>query len=379
MVNTTYAGLIYMDDRALQNCRLLDATQVAELLRIPKARERHKWACPACGSSDGLHVYPGPGRGATCFACGQHPDAIDLVQFITGQDFHGAIRWLASEFGFSDLVDGTADPIEAKRRQRELRQQIEERQLEKVRLEAQARKKARAVYDRLWPELTLGAAARTCLDKRAIPPHVAHHVGIRSVESGAKWRELREGFWPGELEAAGLVGRGDDGPYPVPWRTPFMVIPYWLEQSGIDTVRFRDLSGQSAAKYISPRDQRPTVPYQSHAAHELADDYDTLYICEGELNALSVTYAGAPALGSCGSGVWAPEWSRPFRWWSSVVVLCDGDDAGRKFSERVRDATVEALGRDWTDRRLRRRIFVPGTDANDILVDGRLEELVRAV
>ncbi|MFP4600324.1 MAG: hypothetical protein ACLFVJ_18865 [Persicimonas sp.] len=367
-----------MDNLALEYCRLIDATHLVELLDLPKARERRKWACPACGSSDALHVYPGPGRGSTCFSCDAHPDAIDLVELVIGTDFMGAVRWLAGEFGFTDLVDGTADPREARERHKKIKAQVERRRKEKARMEAKARKRARSVYNKLWPMLELGPAGREYLEARGIPVHVAGHVGIRSVESMDQWRDIRSGFWPGTLAQAGLEGANDGDTYPVPWRAPFLVIPYWLEEGGIDVIRFRDLSGKSNAKYLSPLGQRPTTPYLSHAAYDIADDYPTLYVCEGELNALSVLWAGAPAVSSCGNGVWRPEWSRPFRWYGQVVVLCDGDDAGRAFSVRVRDGTAEVLGRDWTQRKLKRRIFIPGTDANDALVDGRLEELVRA-
>lgn len=366
-----------MDDLALEHCRLLDATDVAELCGLPKARERHKWGCPACGSSDALHVYSGPGRGSTCFSCNAHPDAIDLVELTQGLDFQESIKWLAGEFGFDDLIDGGADPHEARRRTREIKDRIEERRQEKARLEVESRKKAWAVYDKLWPMLELGPSGADCLESRAIPTKVARHVGIRSVESDDQWQVIRRKFWPGTLESAGLTGRKDGDTYPVPWRAPFLVIPYWLEGGGVDVLRFRDLSGD-APKYLSPLGQKPTTPYLGHAAHELADDYQTLYICEGEINALSVVWAGSPAISSCGNGVWRGEWSKPFRWWRRVVVLCDGDDAGRAFAERVRDATADAVGRDWTDKHLKRRIFIPGTDANDALVDGRLKELVRA-
>jgi hypothetical protein len=60
------------------------------------------------------------------------------------------------------------------------------------------------------------------------------------------------------------------------------------------------------------------------------------------------------------------------------VVLCDGDDGGREFSVRVRDATVEALGEGWAASKMRRVLLEDGMDANDYLQSGQLEEVLRA-
>lgn len=365
-----------MNDLAIENCRVLNSQLVVESLNVSKARESKKWSCPSCGSSDALHVYPGAGRGSHCFSCGKSMDAIDLVQAMTGLGFKRAVDWLANEFGFSDLMSGHTDLQEVKRRQKKIREQIEEKKQEKRRLQEARRRDAIGIYLKLFRQMSLGPVGRRYLKSRGIPQEVGDHFGICSVESDGEWEKIRSNFWVDELEAAGLLGQNDRGTFPVPWRTPFLVIPY-IKNDRLDILRFRDLTG-GTPKYLSPLGHKPRAPYLSWDALEFADDYSTLYVCEGEINALSIVYAGAPAVGACGSGTWQAEWSKGFRWYQNVVVLCDGDKAGEKFAEMVRDATQKSLGRDWVNRRLRKRKFVEGMDANDALQKGALKEMLYA-
>ncbi|MFU8806482.1 MAG: CHC2 zinc finger domain-containing protein, partial [Bradymonadaceae bacterium] len=323
---------------------LIDTTDVAQALGLQKARERHKWACPFCGSSDGLHVYKESGQGAFCFVCDHAYDAIDLTRQALGLGFRDAVKWLAARYGVSDPFEGSIDLEEMRARRKEIDAERERRRVEKELEEAARRSAARDVFDRIWPELELTSSGLSYLEARSLNPEIAHHAGIRSVESRQEWDALLEGFWPDELEAAGLEGRNDRGTFSVPWFFPFLVIPYWLEEGGLDILRFRDLSGRANQKYLSPLKHHPQTAYLSHGAFDLADDYPTLYICEGELNALSIIIAGAPAIGSCGNGVWKPEWSKELRWFSRAVIFRDPDEPGERFAQKVRSVTADVLG-----------------------------------
>lgn len=350
------------------------AQDVANALGLPKGKERHKWACPACGSSDALNVYREPGRGSHCFSCGQSHDPIDLVRETLGLDFRPAVEWLAGSLGFAHLLSDEIDEAELRKHQVEIAREQERRRREREEREELARRVGRDVYDRIWPLMMLGPAGTKYLEQRAIPAEVAHHVGIRSVESMAEWRELLEPFTDEELDLAGLTLESG-GLFP--WEAPFLVIPYWFEKGGIDIIRFRSLNPETRWRYLSPRGHKPTVPYLSHAAFSLSNTHDVLFVCEGELNALSVVVAGAPAIGSCGRAFWNAEWSRDFRWFQRVIVLRDPGVPGQEFAALVRERTEEALGRDWVHQRLRQRFSNEGKDANDLLISGQLGGMIR--
>jgi DNA primase len=359
----------------IHRSRELNARDVVERLHLEKARERKKWECPACGSSDALHVYDGAGRGAHCFSCAETLDAIALVTQTLRIDFRPAVRWLADEFGYAPIESAPAN-AERSRRARKMRERKREAErAEKRRTREIALGSAREVWRELWDRTPLGPAGREYLAGRGLDPEMCEHVGIGSVESPARWSAVREHFDDDRLAIAGLLGANERGAYPVPWRSPFLIIPFWGED-GLDIIRFRDLTGD-APKYMSPLGWSPTVPYLSWGSYTVERaGKTTLFVCEGELNALSVLQADELAVSGSGAGIWRPDWSEPFRKFHRVIVLCDGDDAGDEFARRVAVATAEACGRDWTERHLTKRTFKTGMDANDALLRGELQELI---
>ena len=333
-----------MSDLLLTACReLVDCHILARDLGLAPARERHKWACPRCGSSDALHIYQGAGRGGYCFSCGQGIDAIGLVQQTTGMAFPAAMDYLAGTQGFEHLREEGRLPthdhraIEARRRiQEKVRKERRAREEEKVRRHA----RARPVLTEIYHQMTLGPAGQEHLDARGIPEEAYRHIGIRSVEDRREWERLRSGYFDAELQDAGLLGRGRDGEtYPVPWRFPVLVIPYVYRADDdlIDLVRFRDLSGHpETPKYLSPLGLTPTDPWGWHCyAPKPEWCHDTLYICEGEIDAISMQVAGMASIGCPGAAVWQDEWAGHCRYWPRIVVVGDDDEAGRKFCTRV--------------------------------------------
>lgn len=54
--------------------RALHGPRVAEEIGLQPARERHKFGCVRCDSSDALHVYA---DGAYCYSCGWSGSVID--------------------------------------------------------------------------------------------------------------------------------------------------------------------------------------------------------------------------------------------------------------------------------------------------------------
>jgi hypothetical protein len=85
----------------------IEAGTLAEMLGIARARERGKFACVACPSSDGLHAYRGGGRGFYCFACGTAFSAVDAAMAVWGLEHGDACQRLADAFG---LTASTSEP-----------------------------------------------------------------------------------------------------------------------------------------------------------------------------------------------------------------------------------------------------------------------------
>lgn len=58
-------------------------------------------------------------------------------------------------------------------------------------------------------------------------------------------------------------------------------------------------------------------------------------VAEGEIDALSSTLAGIPCVGVPGATKWEDHWNLIFEDFTRVYVWQEGDDAGKKFADRV--------------------------------------------
>ena len=103
-------------------------------------------------------------------------------------------------------------------------------------------------------------------------------------------------------------------------------------------IRFRDLSGSSPAKYLQMADSR-NVPYNIPA---LLSGARTINVCEGELDALTLSAMGLAAIGITGANGWKPHYRKLLDPFERVVVWGDNDDAGRAFNSTVRASVRQA-------------------------------------
>jgi 5S rRNA maturation endonuclease (ribonuclease M5) len=112
-------------------------------------------------------------------------------------------------------------------------------------------------------------------------------------------------------------------------------IPY-ITPTGVVSMRFRCLEDHNCRdvgcpKYIQSKGE-PTHIYNVQALH----DADTIVgVCEGEIDAQTATLAGLPSVGIPGAENWKPFWYRLFQDFERVIVLGDGDKAGRGFASKL--------------------------------------------
>ncbi|BCW94683.1 MAG: AAA family ATPase [Fimbriimonadales bacterium] len=67
----------------------------------------------------------------------------------------------------------------------------------------------------------------------------------------------------------------------------------------------------------------------------LWDDSETVYLCEGETDALTLWHAGLPALGIPGASVWREAWWEPLKRFARICIIPDADEAGRQLVEKL--------------------------------------------
>ncbi len=87
-------------------------------------------------------------------------------------------------------------------------------------------------------------------------------------------------------------------------------------------------------------------------------------VAEGEIDALSSTVAGIPCVGISGATKWQDHWNNIFEDFTRIYVWQEGDDAGKKFGDRL----VSEVGAI-------RVALPPGEDVNSIFVSQGIEAL----
>ena len=115
-----------------------------------------------------------------------------------------------------------------------------------------------------------------------------------------------------------------------------LAIPYQTP-SGVVALRFRCIEDHECkdvekhAKYLDLAGQAARL-YNVLALQEAGS---VIYVCEGELDAITASEIDYPAIGVSGASKWEDHWERLLEDFEDVVVLADGDDAGRKFAKMI--------------------------------------------
>lgn len=101
------------------------------------------------------------------------------------------------------------------------------------------------------------------------------------------------------------------------------------------TMRFRCIQPgcehPTHGKYMSS----PGDPPRLFNTLALIDNDDTIAITEGEIDAISATISGIPAVGVAGVETWKDHFTEPFLGYETVFVLADGDEPGMKFAHNL--------------------------------------------
>jgi DNA primase len=155
----------------------------------------------------------------------------------------------------------------------------------------------------------------------------------------------------------------DDSPESAPYQGR-LAIPY-ITPAGVKDIRFRAIDCDGP-KYLS----RPGAPSLMFNVGALWRDSDTIAICEGEIDAIVMDlYSGIPAVGIAGANGWKQHYVKLFADYERVLVVGDGDTAGREFARAVCSKVETAFPVQMKD----------GLDVNDLfLLEGvdAIEKLV---
>lgn len=378
----------------------LSADRVAEALGLTKARERGKFACVACASSDGLHAYRGDGRGFYCFVCGTAFSNVDAALHRLGVDHATACAHLAGHFGLSADAPLPYRPPPASRKTA-TQTAVTYPALDRLRADGVVPQMPTAVYAAVLEALTLTPNGAAYLRGRGIDPDSASDYGFRSIDGAREWAALGEQlgatFVDAELEAANLYrvpenhGANHGGKsgeksgaavWLPPWsgQRPALLMPYRVAGEVV-AIQLRDLTpgGDKKVRYraLIPTGA-PRPPFNADAVTDCAGD--VLHVTEGELNAFTLMQSGARAVG-LKAAVWPDEWTARVRDVRRLVVWFDLDRGSEKKADTLGGMLQSAFGVPWLLDRTRRVPLPAGDDgknldANDLHLRGVLRDYI---
>lgn len=158
------------------------------------------------------------------------------------------------------------------------------------------------------------------------------------LDEAAEWLEGR-GI---DLEHARYEGLGVVVDPPARHEAQFgrLAIPY-ITDFGVVAITFRcmrDHGDQSCkqlghGKYSKEKGQANEL----YGVRAFDDAADWIGVTEGELDSLILRQIGIPAVSIPGAENWEEWWPNVFEDLSRIYVFADGDDAGKKLYERLRD------------------------------------------
>jgi hypothetical protein len=150
-------------------------------------------------------------------------------------------------------------------------------------------------------------------------------------DDGKLFRALRdEGFGVSEIYRTGLVGDGPEGP--TDYFRGCVTIPYHVVNNVI-TVRGRVFNYEGKGpKYRTLAGAKSRL-FNSDATWHAED----LYVCEGEFDTILMQQLGFNAVGVPGANTWQDAWDSYLSMVKRVYTVFDGDEAGQKGTERLKD------------------------------------------
>lgn len=319
--------------------RAFDGPRIAGELGLESARERHKYACVWCSSSDGMHVYKD--GGAKCFACGHSGSVIDLAAARWGVEPVEACRMLAERNGIRP------DPL--------YRPERVVRPPKAVGLSPNTLQHRSEVYGDLVARTTLASQGRLYLEGRALSPDLAEVHGIRSMESPEEWRSA----WATLHDLHGTAAMTDaglwrDGRPWHPWgsKVPALLLPYLDPAGQVVAVRWRRLIPGNR-RYMAPLRAPASIPWGAEAVE--GPRPLELVLVEGELDALAARMAGydAMALGGTTPAASVIEWVvEHVADVDGLALWFDDDAAGHAAVRRVALALGQRYGIQWLRSRV---------------------------
>lgn len=294
-----------------------------------------------------------------CFGCGKGGGVISFIMEVENLSFRDAAEFLAKRAGMTLPEDGVDDETKNRR----------------ARMLEINREAARHFHSNM--KKPVGSTAMEYLKRRGISWELAVRFGLGAAPDS--WSDLvnaltAKGFTVGEMLDAGLVKRGNHGPYDM-FRNRLM-FPVIDVRGNVIGFSGRIL-GDGEPKYLNSPDTLVFQKSRNLFALNLAKKTkrDALLLVEGNIDVVTLHQAGFDnAVASLGTSL-TPEQARlMMRYSNKTIISYDSDGAGVKAAQRA-IGILESVGMEVRVLKMDgakdpdELIHTKGPDAFQILLD----------
>lgn len=294
---------------------------------LKKSGRSYKGLCPFHGEkSPSFYVWPDEKR-FKCFGCQAGGDAISFVQRLMGKTFLDTVRDLAKELGVD--IEAAVDPG------------MQEKQQVKDATDFAATHFA----ERLW-DPAVGRHARDYLHSRGLTDDLIKAFGLGWAPLA--WTELADQLRERGLlafgEKAGLCSPRSKGEGYYDMFRGRVIIPIRSPEGRTIAFGGRLLEGDDGPKYLNSKENRlynkSEILYATDQARDEIRKKKSAVLCEGYFDAIGMHQAGVKnAVALCSTALTPGHLSLLNRLEAKeLVLLLDGDEAGRKAVERLAGA-----------------------------------------
>jgi DNA primase len=300
-------------------------------VELKKSGRSHRGRCPFHQEKTPSFYVWAEEKRFKCFGCQAGGDAISFVQRLMGKTFLDTVTDLAKELG----VDLEAD--------------VDPGAKEKQQVKDATDFAAAHFVSRLW-DTAVGHHAREYLRSRGLSEALMRAFGLGWAPLA--WTELADKLREQGLlafgEKAGLVGPRQRGEGFYDLFRGRIIIPIRSPEGRTIAFGARLLEGDDGPKYLNSRENRlynkSEVLYGTDQARDEIRKRKSAVLCEGYFDCIGMHQAGVKnAVALCSTALTSGHLALLHRLEAKeLVLLLDGDEAGRKAVERLAGALLAA-------------------------------------
>lgn len=304
---------------------------ISRFIALKRSGRNHMGLCPFHGEKTPSFSVSGERGFFHCFGCGESGDVFKFLMKIEGLTFPEALERLAQEVGI-ELPRRTRDPE---------RDDAKERHLRANAVAAEYFRRA------LWGERS-GEVVRAYLHEREIREPTAQAFGLGFAPAQGLVRAFEnESVAIADAEAVGLIARSRDGGWYDRFRNRLMFPIHDLSGRVVGFGGRLLVSAEGQPKYLnspeSPLFHKGRLLYGLTSARDAVRKSDDVIVVEGYVDVLALAQAGiGNAVAPLGTALTADQVRLLHRFTDRIVVLFDGDDAGRSAAARSFAVFAEA-------------------------------------